>query len=168
MYWIVNPSLHTEAASPGPGSRPTVRRGFPLRLRGAIVAAPCLLVLILAGALRPAAGGIGTHEQLGIPPCSFLVRTAWPCPTCGLTTSISAMAHGRFVLALRSHPFGVVGFLLMVVWAAAGLIELGTSRPALHHLRPRVWWVWVGVVGLVIGWGIKAGMGYLSGKYPLP
>ncbi|NBO19844.1 MAG: DUF2752 domain-containing protein, partial [Proteobacteria bacterium] len=37
--------------------------------------------------LTPDARGLGTHEQLGLPPCGFYLWYGLPCPSCGMTTS---------------------------------------------------------------------------------
>ena len=138
------------------------------RLRGLLVAGPCWALLVAALWLTPARGGHGTHEQLGVPPCSFLSRTGWPCPSCGMTTSISAMAHGQLARAWTAQPFGVMLFAAIIVGAGFGTFELATNRPALESLRPGAWWGYLLLAGMLTGWGWKCLAGYLSGRYPLP
>ena len=65
------------------------------RLRGLLVAGPCLTMLIVALTLQPRNAGYGTAQRLGLPQCSVLLRTGYPCPTCGMTTSVSAAVRGR-------------------------------------------------------------------------
>ncbi len=78
-------------------------------------------VFALAAWLPPSASGHGTHESLGLPPCGFLVITGIPCPSCGLTTSFSHMAHGHIWLAFVTQPFGFVLFLLFIyMWVMSG------------------------------------------------
>ena len=72
-------------------------------------------VIVFAFRLHPDSRGYGTHEQLGLPPCGFLVDHGVPCISCGMTTAFAAMAHGMPILALRSNPFGVLLFLGMLV-----------------------------------------------------
>lgn len=136
-----------------------------IRLRGLALAAPCAGILAVAWALSPRASGHGTHQQLGIPGCSFMARTGYPCPTCGLTTSVAAAAHGRLGLAWRAHPFGLVLACALVVLAAAGMAELATGRAALHQLRPGLWWLWAGLAGLFGGWLWLLWTGTLSGRW---
>jgi len=69
-------------------------------------------VLIVARLLRPAARGVGTHEQLGLPPCVFLHLTGIPCPSCGLTTSFAHAARLHFYEAFIVQPFGFILFCL--------------------------------------------------------
>ena len=127
----------------------------------------CGTVIGLAAWLTPDAAGAGTHRQLGLPVCSFLVQTGYPCPTCGLTTSVSAMAHGRFVLAARSHPFGVVFFAGLVVLAAAAVYEAMAGRKALTRLGRPAWWGWTFVIGIPAGWVLKLIWGIADGTLPM-
>ena len=69
-------------------------------------------VLLLARRLIPDASGMGTHVQLGLPPCGFLYLTSLPCPGCGLTTSFAHMARLQITSAAIAHPLGVPLFLL--------------------------------------------------------
>ena len=34
---------------------------------------------------------MGTHQQLGLPPCNFVTLTGYPCPACGMTTSFALL-----------------------------------------------------------------------------
>jgi len=68
-------------------------------------------ILAVAAWLRPAASGFGTHTQLGLPPCNFLVLTHHPCPSCGLTTCFAWMIRGKIGKAFFANPFGILAFL---------------------------------------------------------
>jgi hypothetical protein len=87
------------------------------RFLAAIVGAGLLAVLLLASQLRPDPRGWGTHEQLGLPPCTFLTVVGIRCPACGMTTAWASVTHGRFVDALRAHASGTL--LAGVALAAA-------------------------------------------------
>jgi hypothetical protein len=69
------------------------------------------LVLLTGRLLQPAPGRVGTHEQLGLPPCGFLHLTGIPCPGCGLTTSVAHAARLHFYESVVTQPFGLVVFL---------------------------------------------------------
>ncbi len=110
------------------------------------------LMLYTGYALHPAKPGVGTHEQLGLPPCGMLTRTNIPCVTCGMTTAFSLATHGRLINAATTQPAGAA---LAVAVAAVALISgyaLGRGAslgaPARWLWQPAVLW-WVG--GLVIG-----------------
>jgi hypothetical protein len=136
-------------------------------LRGAATALPCLVILGVAIWLNPARKDHGTHRQMGLAPCSFLVRHQYPCPTCGMTTSVASMVHGRVAKSWRAHPFGLVMTVWLLAAACAGLGELVTGRDWFRRFRPSVWWVLAWVVGLFAGWGLKLLIGFNSGLYPI-
>jgi hypothetical protein len=129
------------------------------RIAGLLIAVVCAAVLFAGAMLHPDASGFGTHRQLGVPACSFQVRTGMPCPSCGLTTSVTAVMHGRFALAVKAQPFGLllVAALLMLGGVGAGQCVTGRVWPA--ALRPSWWWAAVGMGGMFAGWLIVlAGM----------
>ena len=158
-------SIHTEhGVHPAPPQ--AQRRAFRRRLRGAVLAAICGGLLATAWQLAPRRVGHGTHEQLGLPTCSFLAETGWPCPSCGLTTSVSAAAHGRFGLAFEAQPFGIVLFAALVGGLAVGAVELAAGRDVLRRLRPSWWWLAGAMGGMLAGWGIKVAVGVAAGELP--
>jgi len=138
------------------------------RLAGALVALPCWLLLVAAWTLTPHAGGFGTHTQLGLPGCSFLARTGYPCPSCGLTTSVAAAAHGRFGASLAAQPFGLVLFAAAGAYAAFGTGQAITGRQLWGRVRPGWWCVWAGLGGMLAGWAVRLGVGVATGELPLP
>ena len=137
-----------------------------IRVRGLTVAMCCGTVIAMAAWLTPESAGIGTHRQMGLPVCSFYVRTGYPCPTCGFTTSVSAMANGRFGLALVSHPFGVVFFIGVVVLLSAAVREVATGRKTLCRLGKPSWWIWTFIIGIPTGWVLKLLWGIANGTLP--
>lgn len=72
-------------------------------------------VLLAARWVVPSPTGLGTHEQLGLPPCGFLLLAGLPCPACGLTTSFAHMARLDLGAALHAHPVGPLMFALCVL-----------------------------------------------------
>ena len=87
-------------------------------------------LLLIARLLRPSADGVGTHRQLGLPPCAFLHFTGVPCPGCGLTTSVAHAARLHFYESVITQPFGLVIFI-----SAALSIPL-----SIYFIRRRVPW----------------------------
>lgn len=142
-------------------------RAGGVRLRGAILAVACWGVLGVACCLTPRHVGFGTHEQFGLPPCTFLAVTGWPCPSCGLTTSFAAMAKGRIGQAVRAHPFGAVLFAGALVVGIVSLGELVCGRDLLRLLRPGAGWAIGIAAGLLIGWTVKLLVGWAAGTLPL-
>jgi sugar phosphate permease len=154
-----------EAAQPQPV--PAARAGAGVRLRGALIAAPCVGIVVLSFCLTPRKVGYGTHEELGLPACSFLQKTGYPCPSCGLTTSFAAMARGDVAAAAVAHPFGAALFVVIAVVGAVGLAELVSDRDVLRRLRPGAWWAIAAVAGLLLGWGAKIALGLANGTLPV-
>ncbi len=93
-----------------------------IRLRGVALALflAGLIVLAVSRALHPDPRGLGTHEQLGLPPCGFAERTHLPCPTCGVTTSFAHFARGEVSEAFRVHPLAGALFVALVGATALG------------------------------------------------
>jgi hypothetical protein len=55
--------------------------------------------------------------------CAFRRVTGHPCPTCGMTRSLAALAKGDWRASLALHPLGLAFALqLALVWAAAGVM----------------------------------------------
>jgi hypothetical protein len=94
-----------------------------------------MLVMLLAVAawLTPSPRGMGTHQQLGLPPCTIVYLYRVRCPSCGMTTSWSNLMHGRPVAALRANAGGVLlalAALAMGPWLlASGLAGRWLGQP---------------------------------------
>lgn len=70
----------------------------------------------LATTVQPDSRGFGTHQQFGLPPCSFRVALGVPCPSCGMTTSFASFVRGDFSGSIAANP---AGFLLAVACLGA-------------------------------------------------
>ena len=92
-----------------------------------------------------------------------------PCPSCGMTTSMSLMARGRVPEAARIHLFGVVLFPSALVLGAMWLAEAATGAtvPVTPALRPAWWWLLVALGAMLVGWGVKLLVGFANGTLPL-
>jgi hypothetical protein len=82
----------------------------------------CLAVLAVAAMLEPDVRGHGTHVQLGLPPCGFLLLTGAPCPGCGLTTAFAHAIRGDLGPAAVANPFGLLLFALVCACVPLGAI----------------------------------------------
>jgi hypothetical protein len=85
-------------------------------------------LFVVARGLRPAPEGLGTHEQLGLPPCLLFASSGIPCPACGMTTAFAHAARGEPLQALVTQPFAALlalalaaGFVVLPVALAAGV-----------------------------------------------
>jgi len=91
----------------------------------AVAAGSVLVALLVTAAwLRPSSAGLGTHQQLGLPPCTVLDWFGIRCPSCGMTTSWAHMVRGHLLAALRANAGGA---LLAVAAAGVGPWLVGSG-----------------------------------------
>lgn len=101
------------------------------RFLAALLGIGLTLALLVASQLRPDPRGWGTHEQLGLPKCTFLALVGKRCPACGMTTSWAYVARGQMTKALRTHVAGTVLALVAAVVAGSALVvAVRGKRPA--------------------------------------
>jgi Protein of unknown function (DUF2752) len=65
--------------------------------------------------LEPDPRGFGTHQRLGLPPCTIRAVFGIPCPSCGMTTSFANITKGHWKQAARAN---FAGLLLSIICAA--------------------------------------------------
>jgi len=160
--------IHSRQGGRGEGNAPAGSESRRRRrFAGLLVAAPCWALLAVAAMLTPSPSGAGTHRQLALPGCSFLQRTGWPCPTCGMTTSVSAAAHGRLGMAWKAHPAGAVLLPAVVLLALAATAQVVSGRRVVSRLRPRPWWIAAAIGGVFLGWGVRLLTGAIDGTLPM-
>ncbi len=143
------------------GTSRTVLLSGRLRLALTLLAIGLAALLGVAWALEPNPKGRGTHEQLGLPPCTFVVLFGRPCPTCGMTTSWAWLMRGEVRAALRANASGtllgmlaLVGVPWLLASAGRGRWLPGTPGPALTAVAA----VALVVIALVQwGWRLLAG-----------
>jgi hypothetical protein len=94
-------------------------RGYPLTRSGRVLLLGWGLFLVagfaLAAWVEPDPRGYGTHQRLGLPPCSFHVLFGTSCPSCGSTTSFAHFVRGHWPAAVRCNT---AAFLLALTCAA--------------------------------------------------
>ena len=160
-----SPTIAQSAARPSDDEARLLRASPAERLVQLVLAAAAWALLAVAWSLTPAAEGLGTHEQLGLQPCTFHQLTSQPCPSCGMTTAFSLMAHGRLPEALLAQPFAALLFVLVLA-AAVGLTAAAVAgrslRPLMYSTRVPLA-LTVLVVLWLAGWGFKIFYGALHG-----
>jgi hypothetical protein len=128
------------------------------RLLAAALAMVALSVLMMASQIVPAPGGLGTHTQLGMQPCGFIVRTGIPCAACGMTTSFAHLMRGEIVQSLYTQPFGCLLGIGTAAAVSLGLYCAITGRAAYMLLTalPMRWhlMIWLSLAGLAWVWKI--------------
>lgn len=82
----------------------------------------------VAALVAPDSRGYGTHQQLGLPPCTFRDIFQIPCPSCGMTTSFSNFVRGRFVQSFQANPAGLLLAAFCAVQIPWGLASAWRKR----------------------------------------
>ena len=138
------------------------------RLAGVLTALPCWAILAMGLSLTARSKGDGTHEQMGLSACRWMVVDGVPCPTCGLTTSVTAAAHGDFAASARANVFGTMFFFAVILAGTIGILQAASGRDILGRIFRRRWWFFTGILvtGILAGWAIKLAVGYNTGQYP--
>lgn len=93
----------------------------------------------------------GVHQQLGLPPCALLTTLGFPCPSCGMTTSVSLMVHGDPAAAWHANAAGVFVSLagaVAVIWL--GMLSVGVPRCQRLSAESAVLYLTVGGAMLVM------------------
>ncbi len=135
--------------------------GFPVGRWGRVLLIVGSLVLIggfvLAYQLDPDPRGFGTHQRLGLPPCTIRTLFGIPCPSCGMTTSFANITKGHWQAAIHANLAGLVLSLICAVlvpwcWLSAFYGRLcWVQRPAYFAA-----FVLVGVSGLAtVEWMVR-------------
>ena len=112
--------VFTESARPISQANPLFRdRPLDFKQRMWALATGIVLfgLLLLARFLSPNPDGIGTHQQLGLPPCTFVGMFGVRCPTCGMTTSWAHFTRLQFASSWQANPGGLC---LAIVALCAG------------------------------------------------
>jgi hypothetical protein len=117
------------------------------------------LGLWLAGGLLGTAaflllGRIGVPQTGGFVICAFRRVTGIPCPGCGLTRAMAALARGELATAVRFHPFAPLLLAeALALWGAIGAAVLRRRPVTLPVGLPERLLIWQGAafVALWIG-----------------
>jgi hypothetical protein len=109
-----------DPAQPPPQARKTGLHGLLLS-RGAGVVGIAAVALSVALPL----------EGFGVDMCWFYSTFQLPCPGCGLTRSVTHIAHLDWTAAWRYNPFGFAAYGFFLIMALAGILP----TPALTRLR---------------------------------
>ncbi|MFQ5462715.1 MAG: DUF2752 domain-containing protein [Phycisphaerae bacterium] len=166
----MNPVGSDEVHPLGPWIEPVVCAA-PARGRfiAGVVAAVGLALVGVAAYLTPDPAGMGTHQQLGLPPCTSVVITGYPCPTCGMTTAFSLTVRGRLLSAFHAQPAGLLFALATMLVTAVALVSAVSGRFWTPNFYRISWPRWaIGFVVLLLGgWGYKLVVGIAAGTLPI-
>jgi hypothetical protein len=98
------------------------------RCFAALVGIGLASALLVASQLRPDPRGWGTHEQIGLPRCTFLAVSGYRCPACGMTTSWALATRGHLASAARAHVVGTLLAGIAALSAAVALVVAARGR----------------------------------------
>ena len=119
------------------------------RLTATALAVGLLVLLAAAALLKPDPRGLGTHQQFGLPPCTFRFLFGRPCPTCGMTTAWAHLVRGQLIAALRANAGGTLLAALAVV--SVPWLAVSAARGRWLGLAPRsIAVAWVGSAILLV------------------
>lgn len=126
------------------------------------------ILIALAIYLRPETRGYGTHQQLGLPACSFIILSGMPCPTCGMTTAFADTVRGRLVEAFFAQPAGLVLCLTTMALAAYSLCVVVTGSSVVIRWERISVKLMLGLAFLIVaGWAFKMVYGLATGTLPV-
>ncbi len=94
-----------------------------------VAAVPSTVLAVARWGVHPDPSGHGTHTQLGLPPCGFLVATGYPCAGCGMTTAFAHMVRGQVLRAVAANPAGVAFFVAAVLMVPLGVVGAWRALP---------------------------------------
>ena len=140
---------------------PAIRLGYWKRGLLVLAALAMFAVLVAAAGIDPYSSdgrplSMGTHQQLGLPACGFVVLTGKPCPSCGMTTSFALLMAGDVVNSMRANFVGTFLAVLCIAAIPWSLAATWKGRyPGLREIeRPLLILVGVTTLAMLGRWGI--------------
>ncbi len=127
------------------------------RLRAMLVACAAIALLSVAAYVQPASEGVGTHQQLGLPQCGWILAANIPCPTCGMTTAWSHTVRGEFPSAFLAQPMGLLLAIGTIFVALGGFVSALTGysfNGLLYRFTPSKILIVFALLTLA-SWGLK-------------
>ena len=116
-----------------------------------------MVPLVVACRLEPSPQNRGTHQQLGLPPCTLVVVTGHRCPACGMTTAWTHLVRGHWIGALRANVGGAfLGLLALFVvpWLLASAAR-GRWIGWVPDMNVLAWVLTSIMVVTLIDWGVR-------------
>lgn len=127
------------------------------RLIGLVVAIVALAILVLAAFLEPSPAGLGTHRQLRMAPCGWIVLMDTPCPTCGMTTAFAHAANGNLLSSAATQPLGaaIAVATAMALLVGAFVAATGSAIGGVFRRLWSSWTIWILAAFALASWGFK-------------
>lgn len=130
------------------------------RLRLSALGLGLAALLVMALLLTPDARGHGTHQQLGLPPCTFKTLFGLPCPSCGMTTSWAYLVRGQIKQAVAANAGGTMLAMLAAIAAIWCFASANRGRKILGNaaLRALVLTIAAVVIAAMVQWMFRLGI----------
>ena len=112
-------SQYPGPVEPSKPSNPRRQLPWSRRLLALFSGLVLLALLLISRGLIPSPTGFGTHQQLGLPPCTAIVLLNIPCPACGMTTSWAYTTRGNLIAAAQSNAGGMLLALIAMAFLPA-------------------------------------------------
>jgi hypothetical protein len=108
---------------------------------------------------------MATHQQLGLPPCTFYLLTGLPCPSCGMTTSFALLVRGDVGNSLRANAVGTLLALFCLALIPWCLASAARRRMLFVRSADRaVTLIVLAFFGLMLlRWGLVVGLWWWNG-----
>ena len=148
------PEVSEASSQPPPlGIRDPNRLSSPERWGVAAAAAALALVFAVAWWVNPNPDGLGSHMQLGLPPCNLGRFVGIPCPFCGMTTAFALMMRGDMRMAFWVQPAGVGLFFISLAGLilSVGIAVSGRIPRAIVTHPSVIRWAWILAVVMISG-----------------
>ncbi len=117
-----------------------------------LAASGILAVMGIAIWLTPSPQGFGTHQQLGLPECTFRRLVGISCPHCGMTTSFCWFVRGAWSRSYQANPAGLVlalGCVGLLPWSVMVSVKgrwIGIESPGTTFLYGSAGWLLLSLV----------------------
>ena len=122
-----------------PDPLPLKKTGWLCLVLGNLVV---LSVFGVAAWLKPNPNGFGTHQQLGLPPCTIRMIFQVPCPSCGMTTSFANFVRGRWISAIQANAAGFLLAVISLLFLPWSWISL-SRRNYWKLSNPHITFIWI-------------------------
>lgn len=103
-----------------------------------------LLLLCLLGYTWLLLNHALTIENSSVPVfCFFKNLTGYPCPSCGVTRSVSQLFRGNFLEAIYINPIGLLVFIIITIVPIWIIVDLGLKKASfwLFYKKAQIWFI---------------------------
>lgn len=122
-------SIQGKPAEPPDLPKHVPRMAWSIRWLGLLAGLFVIALLVTASRLSPSPDGLGTHQQLGLPPCTSVVMFGSRCPACGMTTSWAHMMRGDLPAAFQANVGGLMLAIIGMAYIPSSCYFFFSGKP---------------------------------------